>query len=260
MNVSSLEDRASLREAREAEVYDEGQVWRNIDRWHQRVMHVLQAPNTLSSERCFQALLAERAKGGRVLDVGCGRGGLTRELSGMGADSVYGFDISRHEVELASSECNDLERVSFGVHGPLVEIDGRFDLIVGRSILHHLDFHQALPKLFECDLLPGGRMIFMEPMSHPMTLAFHRFVRSAHTPDEWPLTPVDVHWLRERFGARVLPVNLFTFPAGVLSSLLFDSPENALLRLADRIDRSLERRPWFAARGRQGIVLIERQP
>jgi SAM-dependent methyltransferase len=254
-----LASRDALREAREAELYDEGKVSRNIDRWHRRVGHVFLTASTTAGERCFESLVASRAVGGRVLEVGCGGGGVAVELKRMGAKSVYGFDISPREIERARALCSELRDVSFGVHGPGEEIEGRFDLIVGRAILHHIDFRAALPKLFARDLAPGGRMLFMEPMSHPMTLAFHRFVRSAHTPDEWPLTPADVRWLRARFGARVLPINLLTFPAGVLSSLLFSCADNPLLRFADRVDRSLERRPRLAARGRQGIVLIERE-
>src|ERR1700722_9185592 len=139
MAVSPIEDRSSLqalREAREARVYDDGDVWRNIDSWHQRTRHVFLSPNTVSGERRFESLIADRARGGRVLDVGCGRGQLTHELKRFGARSVYGFDISGSEVEQARVLCSDLDDVSFGVHGPGAEIDGRFDLIVGGAILH----------------------------------------------------------------------------------------------------------------------------
>jgi 2-polyprenyl-3-methyl-5-hydroxy-6-metoxy-1,4-benzoquinol methylase len=246
------------REVREAKSYDEGEVWKSTHRWHGRVTHVLTGPNTMSGERRFNSLLSTRATGARAMDVGCGRGWLTRELHTMGATSVYGFDVSRYEVEKARAECQGLDGVSFGVHGVEAPIEGTFDLIVGRSILHHLDFRDAVPRLYEHNLAPGGCMVFMEPMSHPLTLAFHRLVRSAHTPDEWPLTPADVVWLQQRFTVHVLPINLLSFPVGVLSSLLLKSPENLPMRLADAIDRSLERRPFFVARGRQGIILIDR--
>jgi SAM-dependent methyltransferase len=212
----------------------------------------------MSGERCFDSLIAARAKGARAMDIGCGRGSLSRTLHTLGATSVYGFDISQHEVEQARSECSDLQGLSFGVHGAEAPIEGRFDLIVGRSILHHIDFREVVPRLYERNLAPAGRMIFMEPMSHPFTLAFHRLVRSAHTPDEWPLTPADIDWLGQRFSVQVLPINLLSFPAGILSSLLLQSPENILMRLADAIDNSLGRRPFFRARGRQGILLIDR--
>ncbi|MGH2912986.1 MAG: class I SAM-dependent methyltransferase [Solirubrobacteraceae bacterium] len=253
---SELTDSTS-RAVREAESYDEGEVWRNIDLWHRRVMHVLACPNTISGERSFDALLVNAARGAHAMDVGCGRGGLSRRLHAMGAASVYGFDISGQEVHQAREECRGLQDVSFAVHGAEAPIEGRFDLIVGRSILHHLDFREVLPRLYERNLTPGGRMVFMEPMSHPLTLAFHHFVRSAHTVDEWPLTPADILWLRERFTVHVMPINLVSFPAGVLSSLLLRSPDNPLMRIADAVDRSLERRPFFTTRGRQGIIVID---
>jgi SAM-dependent methyltransferase len=243
---------------READSYDNGEVWKETHRWHERVMHVLTGPNTMSGERCFDSLIGARARGGRVMDVGCGRGWLSRELHAMGAVSIYGFDISEYEVEQARTYCRGLDGVNFGVHGAEAPIEGQFDLIVGRSILHHIDFREVIPRLYERNLASEGRMIFMEPMSHPLTLAFHYLVRSAHTPDEWPLTPADVLWLQQRFTVHVIPINLLSFPAGILSSLLFESPDNALMRFADGIDRSIERRPFFMARGRQGIILIDR--
>jgi 2-polyprenyl-3-methyl-5-hydroxy-6-metoxy-1,4-benzoquinol methylase len=251
---------AEMRAQSEAQAYDEGHVWEISNRWHHRVAHVILGPNTVHAEERFRALIAERAQGGRVMDVGCGRGMLTAELHALGASSVYGFDISEGEVEMARADYGGLPGVTFGVHGVDAPIEGAFDLIVGRSILHHLDFRQVFPTLFERNLAPGGRMLFMEPMSHPLTLAFHRVVRSAHTPDEWPLTPDDVAWLQHRFAAEVVPVNLLSFPMGVLSSMLLRSfsADNPLMRAADRIDRSLEGLAVVRARGRQGMIVIDR--
>jgi len=246
------------RALREVAAYDEGRVWEVSNRWHGRVRHVIEGANTEAGERRFRGLLEQRVPGRRVLDVGCGLGRLSGELHAMGARSVYGFDSSQHEIELARADYGHLRGVTFGVHGAEVPIAASFEVIVGRSILHHLDFRSILPALFERNLLPGGRMLFMEPMSHPFTVAFHRLVRAAHTPDEWPLTAADVAWLRERFAARVLPINLLSFPAGILSSFCLPSPDNRLMRLADRADRSLERRARLRARGRQGIILIDR--
>jgi 2-polyprenyl-3-methyl-5-hydroxy-6-metoxy-1,4-benzoquinol methylase len=248
----------AARHAREAEMYDEGRVWQTSNSWNQRVSHVFLGANTAAGEQRFRTLLSERVRGRRVMDVGCGTGALTGELHAMGASSVYGFDVSQKEIETARSNYGDLPGVTFAVHGAEEPIPGEFDVIAGRSVLHHFDFHSALPLLFERNLARGGRMVFMEPMSHPMTLAFHRFVRSAHTPDEWPLTPADVTWLRERFGARVVSVNLLSFPAGVFSSFFLSSPDNMLMHFADRVDRWLERRRYLLARGRQGIIVIDR--
>jgi SAM-dependent methyltransferase len=249
-----------VRASREAAAYDEGEVSETCQRWILRVPHVIECDNTALGEQRFQRLLGERAGGARAMEVGCGTGVTASELCSLGARSVHAFDVSRRQIDLARAEFGDLAGVTFDVHDADLPVQGQFDLIVGRSILHHLDFRSILPRLFEDNLAPGGRMLFMEPMSHPLTLAFHRFVREAHTPDEWPLTPADATWLRERFAARVIPINLISFPAGAFSSFVFSTADNALTRLADSVDRRLERRRRMLARGRQGIIVVDRPP
>jgi SAM-dependent methyltransferase len=193
------------------------------------------------------------------MDVGCGTGALAAELHDLGARSVYAFDVSLREVEQARAHYGSLEGVAFHVHGVDDPIQGSFDLIVGRSILHHVNFRSAVRNLFSRNLAPGGRMLFMEPMSHPLGLLFHLLVRSAHTADERPLTPEDVRWMRMEFDAHIRPVNFVSFPAGAISSLILPSADNALMRAADSIDQALERRPRLAAWGRQGIIVIDRE-
>jgi SAM-dependent methyltransferase len=257
----TMPTRAGIRRTRalhEAAAFDDGGVWEECNSWITRVSHVIECDNTVLGERRFEQLLGERARGARAMDVGCGTGTVTYQLHTLGASSIYSFDVSQGQVERAHAEYQDLQGVTFSVHGAEVPISGQFDLIVGRSILHHLDFKSILPRLFEQNLTPGGRMVFMEPMSHPLTLAFHRFVRKAHTADEWPLTPDDVAWLRQHFAARVVPINLTSFPVGAFSSFVLSSPDNTLMRLADGVDRWLERRERFLARGRQGIIVADR--
>jgi SAM-dependent methyltransferase len=244
--------------SREARAFDEGRVAENNYRWVARVPHVMTGPNSKHGDRCFLSVIGARAAGGSAMDIGCGTGRLTARLHGMGARTVYGFDISQRQVEEARTRCDDMEGVTFGVHGVEVPVAGRFDAIVGHSILHHLDYRSTLERLFEDNLLPGGRMVFMEPMSHPITLAFHRLITWAHTPDEWPFTPADIAWLQQRFAARVLPINLLSYPVGIFSSYVLSRNDNRLMRLADRVDRSLERRRRLIARGRQGIIVIDR--
>ncbi len=256
--VAGVEAGDAQRRLREAQLYDDGMVWAASNRWNQRVSHVFLGRNTIRGEERFRQLLEDKVRGRRAMDVGCGPGALTGELHALGAGSIYGFDVSANEVEKARASYGDLDGVSFGVHGADEPIEGEFDVIVGRSVLHHFDFRTALPRLYECNLAPGGRMLFMEPMSHPMTLAFHRVVRSAHTDDEWPLTPADISWLRHRFGARVIPINLVSFPVGVASSFLCSSPDNLAMRLSDTVDTWLERRERMTARGRQGLIVIDR--
>ncbi len=247
-----------VRIAREAQAFDDGRVMANNLRWQARVPHVMNGPNSTHGNRRFRRFLSERAVGASVMEIGCGDGELSAELHAMGARTVYGVDVSARQVEEASARYGGLEGVAFDVRGAETPIAGHFNLIVGHAILHHLDFRTILVRLFDENLLPGGRMVFLEPMSHPLTLAFHQLARSAHTPDEWPITPADVAWLRQRFGARVVPINLLSFPVGVFSSLVLTRDDNWLMRFADRVDRRLERRRRLLARGRDGLIVIDR--
>jgi SAM-dependent methyltransferase len=248
----------NARIAREIRAVDDEDVMERSHRWKALVPQVVNGPNTRLGQDRFQSLMRECVEGGRVLEIGCGDGELSAELHAMGAHSVYGVDISPRYIERARARCAGLDGVRFGLHAAEAPIEGRFDAIVGRAILHHLDLRAVLVKLFQTNLLPGGRMVFLEPMSHPLTVAFYRLVRSAHTPDEWPLTPADVAWLRSRLAARVIPINFFSFPVGVVSSLGPLPAGNPLTRLADRLDRRLERRPRLIGRAREGIVVIDR--
>src|SRR5690606_25692027 len=110
------------------------------------------------------------------------------------------------------------------------------DLVFGRSVLHHIDFREFLERIWRDNLEPGGRIVFMEPLSHPMTLGFHKIVRSAHTPDERPISPRDLAWMAEHLpGLQVVPINLVSFPAGVVSTFVFGSADNPLTRASDAV-------------------------
>jgi 2-polyprenyl-3-methyl-5-hydroxy-6-metoxy-1,4-benzoquinol methylase len=246
------------RRLREAAIFDEGRRAENYYRWAGRVPHVMDGPNSQLGDRRFRRLLSERVVGARVMDVGCGTGELSAELHAMGASTVYSFDVSQRQIEDARTSYGELPGVTFHLHGAETPIEGAFDVITGQDVLHHLDFRTILVKLFTDNLVQGGRMLFMEPMSHPFTLGFHTLVRSAHTEDEWPITPADVAWLQHRFAAHVMPINLLSFPAGIISSFILPTADNGLMRLADRVDRRLERRRRLLARGREGIILIDR--
>jgi len=43
-------------------------------------------------------------------------------------------------------------------------IEGTFDIIYGRAILHHVEYKTLLKRLYEKNLNSGGFMIFMEQL------------------------------------------------------------------------------------------------
>jgi 2-polyprenyl-3-methyl-5-hydroxy-6-metoxy-1,4-benzoquinol methylase len=197
--VATTDDRAR----REQVAYDEGDVYERSRRWHQRASHVFEGPNTRRGEEAWVALIREAVGGGgRVLDVGCGDGSTARLALQCGATYVLGLEIS--ERQLAGARETEVPgRLEFRAGDAQEPIGGDpFDLIVGRSVLHHLDFRELLGRVAAHNLSPDGRMLWMEPLAHPLALAFHNIVRSAHTPDEFPLMPSDLRWIRAQFPGR----------------------------------------------------------
>jgi SAM-dependent methyltransferase len=249
---------AAERARREAAAYDEDSVWERNHAWNLRVPHVLAGPNTVHGEQLAERLMAEAvAGGGRALDVGCGDGHSSEAVLELGGSYVLGIDVAPSMIQKAK-ELEQPGRMEFRLVDAHEPIDGEFDLVFGRSVLHHIDFRAFLERTYAENLAPGGRMAFMEPLAHPMTLAFHRLVPRAHTPDERPLRPADLRWMRRRFErARVVPVNLLSFPAGAVSSFVFAGADNALMRAADRADRALSR-PGLIPYFRQGFLVVDK--
>jgi SAM-dependent methyltransferase len=185
-----------------------------------------------------------------VLDYGCGPGYLTKYLFDRGAQHVTGIDVSEGEIEqarlsAASEGWADRSRfMAVDAHATGIA-DDSFDLIVGSSILHHLDLRVALEEIKRI-LRPGGRAVFLEPLWHNPLLRLGRALTpTARTPDEHPLTVDDwemcasifdnfQHYEREFLTIPLMPLNLVL-------------PVSAQRRLARRLgtldDRVLERLP-----------------
>jgi len=257
---SSTEKPGSLTRAeREQRAYDEAGVWERSHRWHTQFQHVFACPNTLRYEELFNKAMQDVA-GKRVLEIGCGEGGAAAKASAFGASYVLGMDISRQYIRTAKQKeiKGKLEFLLGDVSEPLRP---SFDVIFGRSILHHLDYRRVLLRLFQRNLSSGGAMFFMEPFgSNPMIRLYHRFA-NAHTPDERSFTREDLNWLQTNFkDFTVHAVNLISFPVGLLSSLFLPTPDNVATRLADRVDVSLARHCRFLVPYYRHSVLFIRKP
>jgi ubiquinone/menaquinone biosynthesis C-methylase UbiE len=159
-----------------------------------------------------------------VLDYGCGPGYLTKYLLESGAVSVTGIDVSDGEIEQARERA-EREGLSGASRFLVADAhatgfpDDSFDLIVGDSILHHLDLRIALQEIRRI-LRPGGRAVFMEPLAHNPLLRIGRALTpTARTDDEHPLTTRDWdlcaqvferfdHHERELLTIPLMPLNL----------------------------------------------------
>jgi 2-polyprenyl-3-methyl-5-hydroxy-6-metoxy-1,4-benzoquinol methylase len=231
---------------RERRAYDEEDIGPTNGWWHDLFRHVFECPNTIRHVAQFSELLAAKTKGKRVLEIGCGSGELSERLHKEGARHVFGVDLSVEQVTAAKSR--EVEgRLEFALKDLNEPIEGAYDLVFGRSILHHLDYRPILSRLYRENLTANGTMVFVEPLGSNVLIKLYHFIsRSGHTSDEKPLLRSDLAWLKAQFpSVQVLPANFFSFMIGVPSSFVSSRADNPVLRLADRADS------WLAARAPQ---------
>ncbi|QXI36566.1 class I SAM-dependent methyltransferase [Pseudomonas xantholysinigenes] len=136
--------------------------------------------------------------GMRVLDVGCGRGEVTRLLATLvGRDgAVVGIDQSATALDIARQQdaakgAAALEFQVCDLNAPPTAL-GLFDAVVGRRVLmYQADAVKAVRALAR-QLLPGGVMVFQE---HDTTLA-------PASLEPFPLHRKATHWLQRMLAAE----------------------------------------------------------
>ncbi len=84
--------------------------------------------------------------GGKVLDVGCAKGFLVKDLRDLGID-CYGVDISNYAIENCHPEVRDFLQVSDARKLPFV--DQEFDLVLSINTLHNLNRNEVKMALVE---------------------------------------------------------------------------------------------------------------
>src|SRR5512132_1591242 len=114
-------------------------------------------------------------RGREVLELGCGMGEITTLLARSGA-RVTAIDLSPASIEVARrrAELHGVdEAIDFVVAAgeALPFGDERFDAVVGRAILHHLDVTRAARELHRV-LRPSGHAAFAEPLGTNPLIAF----------------------------------------------------------------------------------------
>jgi ubiquinone/menaquinone biosynthesis C-methylase UbiE len=199
-----------------------------------------------------------------VLQYGCGPGFGVEALLKRGATEVTGIDISEEEIELARRSAREggyADRVHFqaaDAHHTGFE-DESFDLIVGHSILHHLELPVALAELRRI-LRQGGRAVFLEPLAaNPFLRIGRRLTPGARTPDEHPLTTADWALCASFFsGFSHVEVELMSIPLMPLNLLTPRRLQRSLAKRVAAIDDALLRRfPALRPYARLTFLILE---
>jgi 2-polyprenyl-3-methyl-5-hydroxy-6-metoxy-1,4-benzoquinol methylase len=202
-----------------------------------------------------------QVSGRYICEIGCGGGGLTRELATRGA-RVSALDISAEALSLTRERNKEFIPGQVDVQqmdvSNLLFNDESFDLVVGVSILHHVDIGKAAVEVSRV-LKPGGKAVFIEPLAHnPIANLWRRLSPSARTPDELPLSYSEISEMGKHFSS----VNCREFALVTLLSsfvYLITHSNKAKIKSAELLDR-LE--PSFLKvckplRRYSGAVLIE---
>lgn len=240
-----MDSNINERVRREAAAYDEGDVYQHSAKLQRRFWHVFSCPNTVYLQDQFTQAVAQKAPSNIVLDYGCLTGEFSKLLSAYDPKQIVGIDISSVGIAAAKQRYGDLAEFhvmdAHHTHFP----DNMFDLVVGQSILHHLDWQIAIREL-ERILKPGGKAVFIEPLGdNPMAKLMRLVTPRARTRDEIPVTRRQIKQADaimgnsyHRFG------NLLSVPVAMLTSLLIKNPDSFPLRIADWADRRLAKSPF----------------
>jgi 2-polyprenyl-3-methyl-5-hydroxy-6-metoxy-1,4-benzoquinol methylase len=100
---------------------------------------------------------------GRILDVGCGNGVISRHLGRLGFN-VLGIDVSEKTIEMARA-INPMPNVKFQTKSAeeLVASGERYDAVICSEVLEHLNDPGALLKVLYATLAPNGKLIVTVP-------------------------------------------------------------------------------------------------
>lgn len=197
-----------------------------------------------------------------MLEIGCDAWLYYAEPSGVAPETLICTNISERELAqgVSAARTTRLQPDFRLMDAHILEFpDHSFDVVFGMSILHHLELERVLKEIRRV-LKPSGHLLFTEPLDINLVgRLVRRLTPEARTEDERPFRDHDLRLLQTYFDCRLHYEQLLSVPAGVVSGLVFDNPDNPLTRAAFWLDERLVQA--VPAMGRHfRSVIIEGRP
>jgi len=155
----------------------EGALWETHAEWW--ISGFTEGADPEYEEQILPLAAAELTGFGRVLDVGCGDGQISRLAARLGASTVVGIDPTWNQVRVAAERGAGPVTADHGAIGSVVAPmfaragaaqlpfpDGSFDAVVACLVFEHIrDVDDAIAEVARV-LRPGGRFAFF--LNHPL--------------------------------------------------------------------------------------------
>lgn len=196
---------------------------------------------TRTSHDFYIDTIRNYARGGDVLDYGCGTGERTCTIARSGAH-VIGIDISSGAIAVAAQKVREAhleDRIELRVMNAeaLEFADASFDVVCGTSILHHLDLDASYREIRRV-LKPGGVAVFDEPLGHNRLINWYRRrTPQMRTVDEHPMLIEEIEKARDVFAQ--IDVRYFHIASLATVPLRNTALFKPLYAVAEAIDRGI---------------------
>ncbi|MDR2040832.1 MAG: methyltransferase domain-containing protein [Tannerella sp.] len=150
-----------------------------------------------------------------VLELGCGTGYFTKEIAKTGA-KVVAIDISPDLLTIAKGNvpCPNVSFLEENAYRMTFE-NGRFDYVIGSSVLHHLDIEKAISEIYRV-LKDGGIIAFTEPNMMNPQIALQKNIpylkrKLGDSPDETAFFRWKISKLLKEQGFKKVDIMTFDF-------------------------------------------------
>lgn len=110
----------------------------------------------------------------KILDYGCGLGGMLSKLRELGYENIYGYDVDSYAIKVCAQK--KLKIVNFE------EISSGYDFIIMSHVLEHIEKNQMIDLLeaLRGSLCEGGKMIIVVPNAQSNTGSYWRYEDFTH--------------------------------------------------------------------------------